>query len=68
MEENVVYVLDKKEQLIAVFNKEDKDTLINPRIVEIQNAEATLTDEIIDSEMNKIREGIKKVFPQVTFR
>ena len=36
--------------------------------IKLQNAEATLTDEIIDSEMNKIREGIKKVFPQVTFR
>lgn len=46
MEENVVYVLDKQEQLIAVFNKEDKDTLINPRIVEIQNAEATFTFSI----------------------
>lgn len=46
MEEDVVYVLDKNEQLIAVFQKDDKDTLINPRIVETQNAEATFTFSI----------------------
>ena len=43
MEENVVYVLDKYEQLIAVFEKDNKDTLINPRITETQNSEATFT-------------------------
>ena len=36
--------------------------------IKLQNAEATLTDEIIDSEMNKIRAGIQKAFPQATFR
>ena len=36
--------------------------------IKLQNTEATLTDEIIDAEMNKIREGIKKAFPQATFR
>jgi hypothetical protein len=34
-----IYVLDKYEQLIAVFNKDDDDTLINPRVTKTQNAE-----------------------------
>lgn len=57
MEENVVYVLDKNEQLIAVFKKDDSDTLINPRIVETQNAEATFTFSI--SPKNEKWEQIK---------
>jgi phenylalanyl-tRNA synthetase beta chain len=36
--------------------------------IKLQNAEATLTDEIIDTEMNKIRNGIQKAFPKATFR
>lgn len=36
--------------------------------IKLQNPEATLTDEIIDTEMNKIRSGILKAFPQATFR
>lgn len=36
--------------------------------IKLQNPEATLTDEIIDTEMNKIRSGIQKAFPQATFR
>ena len=36
--------------------------------VKLQNPTATLTDEVIDTEMNKIRAGIKKAFPQTNFR
>lgn len=36
--------------------------------IRLQNPEATLTDEIIDTEMNKIRSGIQKAFPQASFR
>lgn len=36
--------------------------------IKLQNPEATLTDEIIDAEMNKIRAGIQKAFPQASFR
>lgn len=36
--------------------------------IKLQNPEATLTDEIIDTEMNKIRAGIQKAFPQASFR
>lgn len=57
MEEDVVYVLDKQEQLIAVFRKDDKNTLINPRIVETQNSEATFTFSI--SPKNEKWEQIK---------
>ena len=43
-EDNQVYVLDKNEQLLAVFNKDDEDqTLINPRIEKKQNSEAIFT-------------------------
>ena len=38
-----VYVLDKDEMLIAVFDKEDENTIINPRVQETQNAEAVFT-------------------------
>lgn len=36
--------------------------------IKLQDAEATLTDERIDEEMNKIRNGLQKAFPKVTFR
>lgn len=36
--------------------------------IKLQDAEATLTDERIDEEMKKIRSGLQKAFPQVTFR
>lgn len=36
--------------------------------IKLQDSEATLTDEIIDVEMNKVRAGLQKAFPQVTFR
>lgn len=36
--------------------------------IKLQDAEATLTDEIIDNEMNKVRNGLQKAFPQVIFR
>lgn len=43
-EENQIYVLNKNEQLLAVFNKDDEDqTLINPRIEKKQNSEAIFT-------------------------
>lgn len=38
-----VYVLDKNENLIAVFDIDDEDTMINPQVHDIQNAEATFT-------------------------
>lgn len=41
-----VYVLDKYEQLITVFDKEDDDTLINPRITKTQNSESIFTFSI----------------------
>lgn len=43
-EDNQVYVLNKNEQLLAVFNKDDEEqTLINPRIEKKQNSEAIFT-------------------------
>ncbi|MBQ2645089.1 phenylalanine--tRNA ligase subunit beta [bacterium] len=36
--------------------------------IKLQNTEATLTDETIEIEMNKIRNGIQKAFPQASFR
>lgn len=44
--DNQIYVMDKEEQLIAVFNKEDEDTLINPRIQKTQNGESIFTFSI----------------------
>lgn len=38
-----VYVLDKNENLIAVFDIDDEDTMINPQVHDIQNSEATFT-------------------------
>lgn len=45
-EDEQIYVLDKNEELIAVFNVDDKDTIFNPRISENQNSEATFTFSI----------------------
>ncbi len=36
--------------------------------ITIQNPEATLTDEIIEAEIKKIREGLKKAYPEASFR
>lgn len=41
-----IYVLNKHEELIAVFNKNDEDPIFNPRIRENQNAESVLTFSI----------------------
>ena len=38
-----IYVTDKEQTPIAVFDKEDENTIINPRVQETQNAEAILT-------------------------
>lgn len=43
VDEKKIYVLDKDEVLIAVFDKDDKDTIINPRAQETQNAESVFT-------------------------
>lgn len=42
-EDKSIYVLNKNEQLLAIFNKDDDDTLINPRIEKRQNSEAIFT-------------------------
>lgn len=46
MEEGKIYVCDKDEVLIAVFDKDDENTIINPRITETQNAESVFTFSI----------------------
>ena len=46
LKKDVIYVLNKNEGIIAVFNKEDEDTLIDPIIEEIQNGETTLTFQV----------------------
>lgn len=38
-----VYVLNKNEELITVFNKDDENTIFNLRVSKTQNAEAVLT-------------------------
>lgn len=43
MEEDKIYVCNKDDVLIAVFDKEDENPIINPRISETQNAESVLT-------------------------
>lgn len=43
---DTIYVLNKYETIIAVFNKDDEDTLIDPEIEETQNKESTLTFQI----------------------
>lgn len=57
VELDVVYVFDKNETLIALFKKDDENTLINPIIHETQNAEATFTFSI--SQKNPKWEQIK---------
>ena len=42
-EDNQIYVLNKNEQILAVFNKDDEETLINPRIEKKQNSESIFT-------------------------
>lgn len=46
IEPEVVYVLDKNENHLAEFKKDDEDTIINPRITKTQNAESVLTFSI----------------------
>lgn len=41
-----IYVLNKNEELIAVFNKDDEEPIFNPRIKDTQNAESVLTFSI----------------------
>lgn len=41
-----IYVLNKNEELITLFNVDDEDTIFNPRIKEVQNAEAVFTFSI----------------------
>lgn len=41
-----IYVLNKNEELITVFNVDDVDPIFNPRIKETQNAEAVFTFSI----------------------
>ena len=41
-----IYVLNKKGGVLAVFNKDDEDTLIDPEVQEIQNQEARLTFQV----------------------
>lgn len=36
--------------------------------ITLQDAEATLTDEKIDAEIQKIRDGLKKAYPEINFR
>lgn len=41
-----IYVLNKKQELIAVFNKDDEFPIFNPRVKETQNAESVFTFSI----------------------
>lgn len=45
-EDKQIYVLNKDEELIAVFNANDENPIFNPRIKETQNAEAVFTFSI----------------------
>ena len=45
-EDKQIYVLNKNEELITVFNVDDEETIFNPRIRETQNAEAVFTFSI----------------------
>lgn len=45
-EDKQIYVLNKNEELITVFNVNDENTIFNPRIKETQNAEAVFTFSI----------------------
>jgi len=42
-EDDQIYVLDKNESLLAIFNRDDENTLINPRIEKKQNSESVFT-------------------------
>lgn len=42
-EDDDVYVMDKDENLIAVFDKDDEDTIINPQVHDLQNSESTFS-------------------------
>ena len=46
IEPDVIYVLDKNEILLAMFKKDDKNTIINPKINKTQNSETTFTFSI----------------------
>lgn len=46
LDEKTIYVLNKNEGIVAVFNKTDKDTLIDPQIEEVQNSEAKLKFQV----------------------
>ena len=46
IEPAVIYVLDKNETLLAMFKKDDKNTIINPKINKTQNSETTFTFSI----------------------
>ena len=46
IEDKQIYVLNKNEELIAVFNVDDEYPIFNPRIKETQNAEAVFTFSI----------------------
>lgn len=41
-----IYVFDKNENLIAVFDKDDEDTIINPQVHDLQNTESTFSFSI----------------------
>lgn len=42
-EDDKIYVLNKDEYLLAVFDKDDEDTLIDPKIEKKQNSESVFT-------------------------
>lgn len=46
LKKDCVYVLNKNEGIIAVFSKDDEDTIIDPIIEEVQNGEAKLTFQV----------------------
>ena len=46
LKKDTLYILNKKEGIISVFNKDDEDTLIDPIIEETQNSEAKLTFQV----------------------
>ena len=46
IEPDVIYVLDKNETLLAMFKRDDKNTIINPKINKTQNSETTFTFSI----------------------
>lgn len=46
IEPDVIYVLDKNETLLAIFKRDDKNTIINPKINKTQNSETTFTFSI----------------------